>query len=104
MKESKAMVAKEMAFMKKKGAPKAMVKHEAKEMKAGGCTKMMKGGAVKAKNANQLGGDLPGSKHHGRTTGEGVEKGYKANTKAVKHGRDGIAQHGLTKVRRSKEM
>lgn len=39
MKESKAMMAKEVAFMKKKGAPKAMLKHEmaeAKGMKRGG--------------------------------------------------------------------
>jgi len=32
MKESKAMVGKEMAFMKKKGAPKSMIKHEKAEM------------------------------------------------------------------------
>ena len=32
MKESKAMMKKEVAFMKKKGAPKAMVKHEMAEM------------------------------------------------------------------------
>ncbi len=39
MKESKAMMAKEVAFMKKKGAPKSMIKHEmaeAKGMKRGG--------------------------------------------------------------------
>lgn len=39
MKESKAMMGKEVAFMKKKGAPKSMIKHEmaeAKGMKAGG--------------------------------------------------------------------
>lgn len=39
MKESKAMMAKEVAFMKKKGAPKSMIKHEmaeAKGMKSGG--------------------------------------------------------------------
>lgn len=39
MKESKAMMKKEVAFMKSKGAPKAMVKHEeaeAKGMKKGG--------------------------------------------------------------------
>ena len=33
VKESKAMVAKEMAFMKKKGAPKSMIKHEKAEAK-----------------------------------------------------------------------
>ena len=45
--ESKAMVKKEISFMKEKGAPKSMVKHEMAEMKgmkAGGMTKM---GAVK---------------------------------------------------------
>ncbi len=38
MKESKAMMKKEVSFMKKKGAPKAMVKHEMAEagMKKGG--------------------------------------------------------------------
>jgi hypothetical protein len=39
MKESKAMMGKELAFMKKKGAPKSMIKHEmaeAKGMKKGG--------------------------------------------------------------------
>ena len=46
MKESKAMVKKEIGFMKKAGAPKSMIKHEMGEMKMakGGMTKM---GAVK---------------------------------------------------------
>lgn len=41
MKESKEMVKKEVAFMKKKGAPKSMVKHEMEEggMKRGGMAK-----------------------------------------------------------------
>ena len=42
MKESKAMMKKEVSFMKKKGAPKSMVKHEEAEMKG-----MKKGGDVK---------------------------------------------------------
>jgi len=49
MKESKAMVGKEVAFMKKKGAPKSMIKHEAAEMgamKKGGMAKYAKGGGV----------------------------------------------------------
>lgn len=41
MKESKAMMKKEVAFMKKKGAPKSMIKHE---MKEAGMKKMAKGG------------------------------------------------------------
>jgi hypothetical protein len=44
MKESKAMMKKEVSFMKAKGAPKSMVKHEESEMK-----KMAKGGITKAK-------------------------------------------------------
>jgi hypothetical protein len=42
MKESKAMMKKEVSFMKKKGAPKSMLKHEMAEMKG-----MKKGGKVK---------------------------------------------------------
>lgn len=34
MKESPAMMKKEVAFMKKKGAPKAMIKHELAEAEA----------------------------------------------------------------------
>ena len=33
MKESKAMMKKEVSFMKKKGAPKSMLKHEMSEMR-----------------------------------------------------------------------
>ena len=50
MKESKAMAGKEMAFMKKKGAPKSMIKHEmaeAKGYKKGGSIGTTKMGAVK---------------------------------------------------------
>jgi len=36
MKESKKMMGKELAFMKAKKAPKSMIKHEEKEMKAKG--------------------------------------------------------------------
>jgi len=43
MKESKAMVKKEIGFMKKAGAPKSMIKHEMKE------AKMANGGITKAK-------------------------------------------------------
>ena len=49
MKESKKMMGKELAFMKKKGAPKSMVKHEMAEMKGmkkGGPAKKMMGGGM----------------------------------------------------------
>jgi hypothetical protein len=48
MKESKAMVKKEISFMKK-GAPPAMIKHEKEEaMKKGGCAKMANGGFTRS--------------------------------------------------------
>lgn len=47
MAESKAMVKKEIGFMKKAGAPKSMIKHEESEMK--GMKKMASGGITKAK-------------------------------------------------------
>ena len=50
MKESKAMMKKEVSFMKKKGAPKSMIKHEMAEagMKKGGKVKKMAGGGLAA--------------------------------------------------------
>lgn len=44
MKESKAMVGKEVAFMKKKGAPASMMKHEKAEMMG-----MKKGGGIESR-------------------------------------------------------
>jgi hypothetical protein len=50
MKESKAMVKKEIGFMKKKGAPKSMIKHEMAEagMKKGGGVKKYASGGLAA--------------------------------------------------------
>ena len=45
MKESKAMMKKEVEFMQKKGAPKSMIKHEKKEM-ASKTKKYAKGGSI----------------------------------------------------------
>jgi len=47
MKESKAMMEKEVGFMKKAGAPKSMIKHEKAEMMG-----MKSGGAVFRKAAD----------------------------------------------------
>lgn len=53
MAESKKMMAKEVAFMKKNKAPKSMLKHEmaeAKGMKKGGkVKKMARGGGIESK-------------------------------------------------------
>lgn len=56
MKESKAMMGKEVAFMKKKGAPSSMIKHEEAEMamKKGGMAKYAKGGGVFRKAADGI--------------------------------------------------
>ena len=66
MKESKAMMGKEIAFMKAKGAPKSMVKHEMaeakgmKKMASGGYTRAADGvaqrGKTKAKQVKMAGG------------------------------------------------
>ena len=53
MKESKAMMRKEVSFMKKKGAPKSMIKHEEAEMEGKKMRKFAAGGyaALQAKQA-----------------------------------------------------
>ena len=75
MAESKKMVAKEVAFMKKKGAPKSMVKHEMAE--AG----MKKGGMAMKKYAN--GGSVMASKM--------------GAVKTAAPSKDGVAMKGKTK-------
>ena len=61
--ESKAMMKKEVSFMKKAGAPKSMIKHEESEMK--GMKKMAKGGITNAKMGKVTAG---GIKAHGEHT------------------------------------
>ena len=70
MKESKAMAAKEMNFMKKKGAPKSMIKHEMAEagMKKGGGVKKMAAGGSASKRAD-------GIAQKGKTKGKMLNKG-----------------------------
>lgn len=84
MKESKAMVKKEVSFMKKKGAPKSMIKHEMKEagMQAGGVSKK-----------------LPTSKQMGSMTMKagGSVKAYKAGGSTAAKRADGVAKKGHTK-------
>lgn len=69
MKESKAMMGKELAFMKKKGAPKSMIKHEMAEAKG-----MKKGGKAYA------GGGLAA----GHKAADGIAKQGKTKAKMVK--------------------
>ena len=72
MKESKAMMKKEVAFMKKKGAPKSMVKHE---MAEAGMKKMAKGGYA----------------------GGGMMPSKMGAVKTAAPSRDGVAMKGKTK-------
>lgn len=78
MKESKAMVKKEVSFMKKKGAPASMVKHEAAEMgamkKGGGVKKMASGGITSAKMGKVPAGGFKGHGEHAIQK-KGISKG-----------------------------
>jgi hypothetical protein len=71
MAESKKMVGKEVAFMKKKGAPAAMVKHEKAEMmgmkKGGGVKKMAAGGSASSR--------ADGIAQKGKTKGKMLKSG-----------------------------
>jgi hypothetical protein len=88
MKESKAMMKKEVAFMKKKGAPKSMVKHEMAEagMKKGGMAKYAKGGTVGASSMGAVKTAAPsrdGVAVKGKTRGKMVTM---AGAKGMKKG------------------
>lgn len=77
MKESKAMVKKEIGFMKKAGAPKSMIKHEeaeAKGMKKGGMA-YAKGGMAECKTVAKKEVKAHEKKMHGMKAG-GSCKGY----------------------------
>ena len=71
MAESKAMVGKEVAFMKKKGAPASMMKHEKAEMmgmkKGGAAKKMAMGGSASSR--------ADGCAVKGKTKGKLLSKG-----------------------------
>lgn len=85
MAESKAMVKKEVSFMKKKGAPKSMIKHEESEMKG-----MKKGGTVGASKMGAVKTAAPsrdGVAVKGKTKGKQVVMaGNKMTGKGMKYG------------------
>jgi len=81
MAESKAMVGKEVAFMKKKGAPASMMKHEKAEMMG-----MKKGGAAKYMSFTDTG------KPAGMKPVKKMAAGGSASSRA-----DGVAKKGKTK-------
>jgi len=79
MKESKAMVKKEVGFMKKAGAPKSMIKHEQTEMMG-----MKKGGVATSLKSHAA---MPASKAHAGLKAGGYVKAA-----------DGVATKGKTKA------
>jgi len=89
MAESKKMVKKEVAFMKAKGAPKSMVKHEETEMgmkKGGACKKMAKGGSVSSASKRADGVAIKG-KTKGRNLGDsGKTVGIQSGARGMKRG------------------
>ena len=107
--KKKATFEKSGKDVEKKGmkeGSKADMALDAKQMgmKKGGCVKMAVGGVVNANTPPKSRTDLPGGKYFKPAVGEGIEK-YRAQTKIVKHRQgDGVAQRGLTKIGRSKEM
>ena len=99
--ESKKMVGKEMAFMKKKGAPASMIRHEKAEMgmKKGGMPmkdgkpafmkKMMGGGMAYAKGG--------GIESRGKTKGTMIRMATGGSVSSASRRADGIAQRGKTR-------
>ena len=84
MAESKAMMKKEVAFMKQKGAPKSMVKHEEAEMKGmkkGGSVGASKMGAVKTAAPSRDGVAIKGKTKGKEVKMAGAPKGMKRGGK-----------------------
>ena len=102
MKESKAMMQKEVAFMKKKGAPKAMVKHEmaeAKGMKKGG--KAYAGGGMPmvekdGKRVPAFAADGVGKMKHGGMAKKMMGGGMAYSSGGYTRAADGVAKKGKT--------
>ena len=103
MKESKAMVGKEMSFFKKKGAPKSMIKHEKAEMmgmKKGGMP--MKDGKPAFMKKMNMGGMSSyakggGIESRGKTKGTMVRMATGGSVSSASRRADGIAQRGKTR-------
>jgi len=90
MKESKAMVQKEVSFMKSKGAPKSMIKHEMAEAKG-----MKKGGISSSLKAHA---SAPASKAHaGMKAGGSIGTTKMGAVKTSPGNINGVATKGKTK-------
>jgi hypothetical protein len=102
MKESKAMVKKEIGFMKKKGAPKSMIKHE---MKEAGMKKMAKGGYADGgmpmvmKDGQKVPAFAADGKGKMKSGGMAVKKMASGGLAAGHKAADGVAVRGKTKAK-----
>lgn len=98
MAESKKMVKKEISFMKAKGAPKSMVKHEMGEMtgmKKGGMPKKMAGGGIAASKMGAVKTAAPsrdGVAIKGKTKGRNL--GDSGKTVGIQSGAKGMNRGG----------
>lgn len=99
MKESKAMMGKEIAFMKKKGAPKSMIKHEMAEagMKKGGYA----GGGMPmvekdGKRVPAFAADGVGKMKHGGMAKKMMGGGKAYSAGGYTRAADGVAKKGKT--------
>lgn len=108
MKESKAMMGKEVAFMKKQGAPKSMIKHEMAEMKG-----MKKGGYAgggmpmvekDGKKVPAFAADGVGKMKHGGMAKKMMGGGKAYSAGGYTRAADGIAKKGKTKGTQVKMM
>ena len=94
MKESKEMTGKEVAFMKKKGAPKSMIKHEKAEMGMAKGGMPMKDGKPAFMKKFAKGG---GIEARGKTKGTIIRMASGGSVSSASRRSDGIAQRGKTR-------
>ena len=103
MAESKKMVKKEVSFMKAKGAPKSMMKHEMAEagMKKGGATKKMAGGGMTASKMGAVKTAAPsrdGVAQKGKTVGKNL--GDSGKNVGIMSGAKGMKKGGMSKMKK----
>lgn len=103
MAESKKMVKKEVSFMKAKGAPKSMMKHEMAEagMKKGGMMKKMAGGGMAASKMGAVKTAAPsrdGIAMKGKTKGKNL--GDSGKNVGIMGGAKGMNKGGMSKMKK----
>ena len=102
MKESKAMMKKEVGFMKKAGAPKSMIKHEmaeAKGMKKGGKAYASGGMPMVEKDGKRVpafAADGVGKMKHGGMAKKMMGGGMAYSAGGYTRAADGVAKKGKT--------